>query len=65
MPDPTEERVPVWLTREEVRWLRDTCDDHSAGIDARRGTDREEQWDSEDYPMAIAIAEQLREPNHE
>ena len=56
-----QERVTITLTREQVKWLRDKCDDHLAGVEARQGTDREEEWDGEDYGMCIAIAEQVRE----
>ena len=56
----SDERISLELTREQATWLRDTCDDHLAAIDARRGTDREEEWDDEDRDPCIAIAEQLR-----
>lgn len=54
-----QEPVQITLTREVAKWLRDTCDDHLAAIDARRGTDREEEWDAEGREPCIAVIREI------
>lgn len=54
-----QEQVQITLTREVAKWLRETCDDHLAAIDARRGADREEEWDAEDREPCMAVIREI------